>query len=107
VIIYSRHGKPRSIQGPWVKRRIKYLTLENLRMLANQQAGDDKKYFRLSHVFRLVKKELEASGIDFMDWQELINPKNKPLDAVLKELKKSKNGEEILWRSLFESSFDI
>ena len=104
VTMFSRHGKLRSLKGPWKERPLVYLTLENLEKLAKSYVSD-RNYFRLEHLAQLMTKELEAAGME-VDWQEVISPKD-PVKTAFEELERCKSGKEFVWRSIFESSFPI
>lgn len=104
VTMFSRHGKLNSISGLWKERPLQHLTLENLEKLASEQQSN-KQYFRLDHVFQLMVKELQLVGIE-LDWEEIKSPANS-IQSMRVEIDQCRNGQEFVWRTIFESAFPI
>jgi uncharacterized NAD(P)/FAD-binding protein YdhS len=104
--LYSRGGLLPKVRGKLGNFKNKFLNRENLEKLLSENRGN----LTLDAIFQLLNSELENAYGRPIDWQEIINPTNKPLNLLQGYLDDAIKGDgprgELIWQTILHQSFD-
>ena len=105
--LYSRRGLLPKVRGKMGHHRNRFLNRDNLDRLLSINRGN----LTLDNIFQLLNSELEAAYGQPIDWDEIVNPTDRPAELLQRYLNDAVNGDgpngELIWQTILHQSFDI
>ena len=105
LTLYSRNGILPRVRGQIGKRRNRYLTCANIRRLIKNKPGR----LTLLPIFELLDAELEAAYGSSIDWQQIINPPEAPIQHLRQDIQAAQRGDgpegELVWQTILLEIF--
>jgi uncharacterized NAD(P)/FAD-binding protein YdhS len=106
-ILYSRRGLLPKVRGKMGKRENKFMH----RKMITQLLAEDGENLTLDVIFNLLNSELEDAYGHRINWEEIVNPTDKPADLLQKYLDDAINGDgpngELIWQTVLHQTFDL
>jgi uncharacterized NAD(P)/FAD-binding protein YdhS len=106
-VLYSRRGLLPRVRGKMGKRKNKFM---NRKKIA-QVLADNGENLTLDAIFKLLNLELEDAYGHTINWEEIINPSNKPANLLQRYLDEAINGDgpngELIWQTVLHQTFDV
>jgi len=106
-VLYSRKGLLPKVRGKMGHHKNRFLNRENLDRLLSKNRGN----LTLDNIFQLLNSELEAAYGQPIDWDEIVNPTDRPAELLQRYLNDAVNGDgpngELIWQTILHQSFDI
>ena len=106
-VLYSRRGLLPKVRGKMGKRENRFM---HRKMIA-QLLAEDGENLTLDVIFNLLNSELEDAYGHRIDWEEIVNPSDKPADLLQRYLDDAINGDgpngELIWQTVLHQTFDV
>jgi uncharacterized NAD(P)/FAD-binding protein YdhS len=106
-VLYSRRGLLPKVRGKMGKRENKFMHREKIVQLL----AEDGENLTLDVIFKLLNSELEDAYGRRIDWEEIVNPSDKPADLLQRYLDDATNGDgpngELIWQTVLHQTFDV
>jgi len=106
-VLYSRRGLLPKVRGKMGKRKNKFMNREKIA----QVLADNDENLTLDAIFNLLNLELEDAYGHRIDWEEIINPSDKPTILLQRYLNEAINGDgpngELIWQTVLHKTFDV
>jgi len=106
-VLYSRRGLLPKVRGKMGKRKNKFMNREKIA----QVLADNGENLTLDLIFNLLNSDLEDAYGHRIDWEEIVNPSDKPSILLQKYLNEANNGDgpggELIWQTVLHQTFDV
>jgi len=107
LTLYSRRGLLPKVRGKMGKYRNRYLSPKKIEHLSAFNKG----VLTLDTLFQLLNRELKTVYGYAINWKEVVNPRQSPLDLLKQYIVDAKMGDgsdgELLWQTVLHQSFDM
>ncbi len=105
-VLNSRRGLLPKVRGRMGKRKNKFMNREKIA----QALADNGENLTLDFIFKLLNSDLEDAYGHRIDWEEIVNPSNKPADLLQRYLDDAIDGDgpggELIWQTVLHQTFD-
>ena len=106
-VLYSRRGLLPKVRGKMGKRENKFMHREEIVRLLSENGEN----LTLDVIFNLLNSDLEDAYGHKINWEEIVNPSDKPADLLRRYLDEAINGDgpdkELIWQTVLHQTFDL